>query len=79
MGGATPGLEVQGPPVRKQVEQASKQHSCVVSGSPPASRFLPTLKSCFGFPQWTVVQDTKPNQPFPPQPAFRHGITSQQY
>jgi hypothetical protein len=40
MGGAIPRLVVLRP-IRKQTEQASKQHCSMISASAPASRFLP--------------------------------------
>ena len=44
VGGAIPGLEVLGS-IRKQAEQASKQHPFLASASAPASRSLP----CWSF------------------------------
>jgi hypothetical protein len=50
VGGAIPGLVVLGS-IRKQAEQASKQHLSMASASAPASRFLPCLSSCPDFLQ----------------------------
>jgi hypothetical protein len=48
MGGATSDVVVLGS-IRKQAEQASKQHPSTASASAPASRFLPCLSSCPDF------------------------------
>ena len=50
VGGACLGLVVSGY-IRKQAEQASKQHPS------RASRVPPGLSSCLGFPYQAVVQD----------------------
>ena len=52
MGGATPRLGVLSS-IRKQVEQASKQHPSMASESD--SRFLPCLSSCPDFLQRCII------------------------
>ena len=56
MGGAISELVVL-ESIRKQAEQARKQHPSMASASAPASRFCPCLSSCFGSPQAVVTQN----------------------
>jgi hypothetical protein len=60
--GPFPGLVVLGS-IRKQAEQASKQHSSMVSASAPASRFLPCLSSCPDILQlWSMMWHVSQNE-----------------
>ena len=55
--------------MRKEVEQASKDHSSMGSASVSALSF------CFNFPKsWTIIKVYRPNNSFPLQVTFGHGV-----
>lgn len=59
--------------VKKISEQVSKQCSLVISSSVPASGFPPWAPALAFFFWWWIIT-WKPNKPFPPPDAFRHGV-----
>jgi hypothetical protein len=67
VGGAIPGLVVLGG-IRKQAEQASKQHSTTFCLR------LPVLNPRVGFPQEAVTQDMEAKETFSPRVVFDQGV-----
>lgn len=68
MFGATPGPLVQGSAVRKQAEQATRQHPSMASAAVPASRFLPQAPALA--PVNSGLWPVHSNKPFSPPRCF---------